>query len=347
MNPVSIRLLNQQLIAPQFSGPAEVVSYMGAMQAQEYRMMRWAVEMRTRTPSAKAFKRAFDSGKIIRLHLMRGTWQLVSAEDYWPLIELCASKAIAVTKGWMNSNRISIPDEELMHIREILAQTAADHGSVTKEDFIDALAAKDLRMDEHRLSYHIRMAELSGTLCSGDLMEMKATYALAADKVGPKTSMDRDGALMRFTRKYFQSRQPATLEDFVWWSGLNVSDCRKGIALLGNTIHLEKWKGREFYLTDDCRTRGFRKGKFLLIPPYDEYLIAYKSRDIVLPTEHTHHAHNNSGIFKPIIAHDGIICGNWAPFKGSCEVSFFQDGHNIEDVKDAWRIYHDFRKSQE
>ena len=43
MNPVSIRLLNQQLIAQQFSTPAEVVRYMGAMQAQEYRMMRWAV----------------------------------------------------------------------------------------------------------------------------------------------------------------------------------------------------------------------------------------------------------------------------------------------------------------
>ena len=52
MNPVAIRLLNQQLIVPQFSDPAEVVSYMGAMQAQEYRMMRWAVEMRTRKPSA-------------------------------------------------------------------------------------------------------------------------------------------------------------------------------------------------------------------------------------------------------------------------------------------------------
>ena len=41
-NPVAIRLLNQQLIVPQFKTPTEVVSHMGAMQAQEYRMMRWA-----------------------------------------------------------------------------------------------------------------------------------------------------------------------------------------------------------------------------------------------------------------------------------------------------------------
>ena len=78
MNPVAIRLLNQQLVAPQFCDPAEVVGHMGAMQAQEYRLMRWAGAMRTKKPSAKAFKEAYDSGRILRLHLMRGTWQLIA-----------------------------------------------------------------------------------------------------------------------------------------------------------------------------------------------------------------------------------------------------------------------------
>ena len=341
MNPVTIRLLNQQLVAPQHTDPAEVVSHFGAMQAQEYRMMRWAVAMRTRRPSARAFKAAFDSGRIIRLHLMRGTWQLVAAEDYWPLVGLCAPKAIAVTRGWMHSNKISIPEQEQMSIREILAQTAADQGSVTKEDFVQALAKKEIHMDAHRLSYHIRMAEISGTICSGDLLPMQATYALTANKVGPADNMDRDEALMRFTHKYFQSHQPATLEDFVWWSGLNIRDCRKGIELLGTSIHPVKWKGREFYLTDDCRTRGFRHGSYLLIPPYDEYLIGYKSRDIVLPPEHRHRAHNNSGIFQPIIAHDGIICGNWSPFKPSCQPTFFDSNHDT-DLHEAWSTYQRF-----
>ena len=339
MNPVAIRLLNQQLAAPQFSDPAQVVSHMGAIQAQEYRMMRWAVAMRTRKPSARAFKAAFDDGRIIRLHLMRGTWQLVSADDYWWMLDLCAPKAIAVIRGWMSSNRISIPEKEQMDIRDILAQTAADKGSMTKEDFVQALDERDIRMDAHRLSYHIRMAELTGTLCSGDLLTMKATYALTADKLGPRNVIDRDEALMRFARNYFRSRQPATLEDFVWWSGLNIGDCRRAIALLGNSIHAVKWKGREFYLTDDCRTRGFRTGKCLLIPPYDEYLIGYKSRDIVLPTEHTHRAHNNSGIFQPIVAHDGIICGNWAPFKDDCQTAFFDGAYDESALQSAWQIY--------
>ena len=339
MNPVALRLLNQQLVAPQFADPSDVVSHMGAIQAQEYRMMRWAVAMRTSKPSVKKFKETYDSGRIIRLHLMRGTWQLVSAEDYWPMLELCAPKAIAVTKGWMNSNKISIPDDELMRIREILVETTAKKGSVTKEDFVQALAEKNIQMDDHRLSYHIRMGELSGTLCSGNLLPMKASYALSTEKVGPKIEVDRDEALMHFTRKYFQSRQPATLEDFVWWSGLNISDCKKGIELLSDYLHVERWKGRDYYQTDDCRTRGFRKGKFLLISPYDEYLIGYKSRDIVLPLENKHRAHNNSGIFQPIIAHDGIICGNWAPFKEECWADFFEGAFTTEDVQEEWKKY--------
>ena len=342
MNPIALRLLSQQLVAPQFREPEEAVRYMGAMQAQEYRMMRWAVALRTSKPSAKKFKEAYDSGRIIRLHLMRGTWQLVAAEDYWDWLTLCAPKAIAVTKGWMSSKRITITDEELMRVREIFVRTASDWGSVTKQDFVEALAYHDITMDEHRLSYHIRMAEMSGTICSGDLHSSKSTYALTADKIGtPPETMDRDEALMRFTRTYFQSRQPATLEDFVWWSGLSVSDCKRGIMLLGNTIHAERWQGREFYLTENCRTRGFRKGNYLLIPPYDEYLISYKSRDIVLSPEHRHRAHNNSGIFQPIIAKDGIICGNWSPFKDDCQADFFLDEHT-GNLQEEWARYQKF-----
>ena len=341
MNPIAIRLLNQQLCCPQFDDPAEVVSHMGAIQAQEYRMMRWAVAMRTRKPSASAFKRAYDSGQIIRLHLMRGTWQLVHSKDYWPLLELCAPKALAVTRGWMHSNRITIPDEEVSRIRDILIRTAGDLGSATKEDFVQALITRDITMDDHRLSYHIRMAEMSGILCSGDLLPMKATYALVADKAPCVARVDRDEALLLLTRKYFQSRQPATLEDFVWWSGLNIGDCRRGIALMGSTIHEEKWRGRSFYLTDNCRTRGFRKGRYLLIAPYDEYLIGYKSRDIVLSQDFRHKAHNNSGIFQPIVVHDGFVCGNWTPFKENCSADFFMGDHHT-DLKDEWSRYKKF-----
>lgn len=343
MNPISIRLLNQQLVAPQFLKPEEVVAHFGAMQAQEYRMMRWAVEMRTKRPSEKTFIKAFNEGKILRLHLLRGTWQLVSAEDYWWMLDLCALKAKRVINGWMSSNRIAIPDEELSMIRTLIVETTEQKGSVTKEDFEEALGAKGITMDDHRLSYHIRFAELAGVICSGDLLPMKATYALSEKKVPRTEPIERDWALARLATKYFQSHSPATLEDFVWWSGLNVADCKRCIDLIGNHLYCDSYKGKTFYLHENSRIRGFRKGEYLLIPPYDEYLIGYKSRDIVLDSAVKHYAHNNSGIFQPVIAYDGRICGNWSPFANEANAKFFVGEHSDDNLMDAFMQYNRFK----
>lgn len=343
MNPVSQRLLNQQLTSPQFSLPEDVVSHFGAMQAQEYRLMRWAVAMRTKKPSIEAFKAAYDDGKIVRTHLLRGTWQLVSAADYPWLHALVAPKARTTIVGWMRANHIDIPQKEMDTVRQHLCDTVAQIGSATKEDFAEALAAKGLQMGDHRLSYHIRFAELDGVFCSGDLLPMKATYALTADKLGSATPLpDRDEALMLLARKYFQSHSPATLEDYLWWTGLNISDCRRGIELLGNELHIEKWKDYSFYVHESCRTRGGRKGEILLLPPYDEYLLGYKSRELVLAPEHRAKAHNNSGNFSPIIVEDGKVCGNWSPFKRQLETSFFESESEAEKLQAEWVRYQKF-----
>lgn len=363
MNPIAIRLLSQQLISPQFVSPKEVVAHMGAVQAQDYRMMRWAVMMRMKKPSAEAFRQSYDVGEIIRLHLLRGTWQLVSADDYGWMLRLYADKAERVIRGWMKSNKVFIDDDELFAIREILILTCEakeqaeksglKYGSATKEDFAKALSERGIEMDAHRLSYHIRLAELSGTLCSGCLTPMQATYTLTEKKVGgvlgvqgrtASRDMNRDKMLMLLARKYFQSHSPATFEDYLWWSGLTASECRKGMELLGSELRKEKWKGYEFYLHESCRTRGFRKGVSHLLPPFDEYLIGYKSRELALSPTHIHHAHTNNGIFFPIIAHDGIVCGNWTPWEKNLHTSFFLPQEEELTLDKQWKAFCQLKK---
>ena len=113
MNPITARLLSQQLICPIFEDPSEVVSWFGAIQAQDYRAMRWAVTSRTRKPSFKAFQQAFDEGNIIRAHLLRCTWQLVSAEDFGWMRLLCYDKALATMNAWMGGYYRLIREKQL------------------------------------------------------------------------------------------------------------------------------------------------------------------------------------------------------------------------------------------
>ena len=331
MNPVSARLLGQQLVAPQFTEPAEVVSWFGAMQAQDYRAMRWAVAMRTRKPSFKAFEKDFNDGRIIRTHLQRTTWQLVSREDYFWMLDICRSKALTGLRGWMHSNGIDIPDDEKTRIQALMAEFMAGKRCVLKEDIDNALKERGVFMDEHRLSYHLRLAEYDGLVCSGDLHPTKRTLALVSEKIGPQPPMDHDEALALLARKYFRSHGPATLEDFVWWSGLNKNACRKGMGLLGDELISVKYKRQEFFFHEDARTRGFRSGTVLLLPAFDEYLIGYKSRHVVLRPDHAHRAHNQSGIFYNIVALDGEIVGNWHPLEADCGLSVFKEGIHLPE----------------
>ena len=97
-------------------------------------------------------------------------------------------------------------------------------------------------------------------------------------------------------------------------------------------IH-ERWKGLDFISHCDSRTRGFRSGCVHLLPPYDEYLIGYKSRQIVLHPDHSHKAHNNRGIFWPVILLDGEVVGNWSAAAGKVStIPFRPDTHLDSDV---------------
>lgn len=337
------RLLNQQLLSPQYGTPAEVVAHMGAMQAQEYRMMRWAVAMRTQKPSAQAFADDYNTGRIVRLHLLRGTWQLVAKADYWWMLDLFAERSKKVINGWMKSNNISISQQEYNSIRTILIETAQGRSNTTKEDFAQALTVHGKTMDDHRLSYHIRMAELDGVLCSGDLLPMKMTYCLSAEKMGPQTFRDPDESLHDIAKRYFQSHAPATIEDFVWWSGLTKSECKKGMASLGDQLISIRHADTNFYLLDSCRTQGILRNNLILLPSYDEYLIGYKSRYLVLDKKYTHLAHTRNGIFFPVVLHNGIAVGNWKPFEKTLETKFFEPS-SISAEK-AWLQYQKYLNS--
>ena len=323
MNPVSQRLLNQQLICPQFNAPHDVVAWMGAMQGQEYRLMRWAVGMRTKKPSARAFEEDYNAGRIVRGHLFRTTWQLVAGEDWSWMLELCRTNALRGLAGWMKSNGVSIPSSEQDAVHQIFSDHLSRHRIAQKADFAAAVADKGLSLDDHRLSYHIRLAEYSGLLCSGDLFPMKHSYALAAGKLPAHSPVPRDEALARLALKYFRSHGPATLEDFVWWSGLGINDCRQGIEAIGTELVRERWKGLAFFRHRDSRTRGFRNGTVTLLPSHDEYLIGYKSRQVSLHPDHSARAHNSTGNFWPVILLDGEVVGNWSIPGGRPAVDLF------------------------
>lgn len=307
----NIRLLNQQLLNPLFSSPKELVSWMGAMQAQNYPMVKWAVGMRLKSAKMQTVDEALRKGEILRTHVMRPTWHLVAAEDIRWMLKLSAQRIISANDSYAKGYDLEISEELYTKSYHLLEKILCGQKSLTRQEIADHFNRSGIQVDTHRMTRFMSRAEQVGIVCSGEDKGGKCTYALLEERVAPVPEITKDEALARLARSYFRSHSPAVLQDFIWWSGFPISEARQAIYLIESELTSEQWNGQTWYVHNACRTRGKVTGCLHLLPSYDEYLLGYKDRTDVLPKEHYPKAFTNNGLFYPVILHEGQVIGNW------------------------------------
>jgi hypothetical protein len=84
------RIHNQHLASADFKKPAEVVKWLGAVQAQDYYGAKWALGLRMEDATDETIETAFAKGHILRTHVMRPTWHFVTPADIRWLLKLTA-----------------------------------------------------------------------------------------------------------------------------------------------------------------------------------------------------------------------------------------------------------------
>ena len=68
------RLARQHLSTPPLASPADVVGFLGAVQAQEYPEAKWSLSQRSGDPPDSEVEAAIERGEVLRTHIMRPTW---------------------------------------------------------------------------------------------------------------------------------------------------------------------------------------------------------------------------------------------------------------------------------
>ena len=334
----NIRLQNQQLLNPLFCQPKELVSWLGAMQAQNYSMVKWAVGMRLKSATIQTVEEALRKGEILRTHVMRPTWHLVAAEDIRWMLKLFARRIKSANDSFAKGYNLEITDELYAKSYNLLEKILCGNKSLTKQEIAEHFCCSGILVeaDNHRMTRFMVRAEQEGIVCSGEDKGGKYTYALLEERVPPVPEITKDEALARLARSYFRSHAPAVLQDFIWWSGLPVSEAKQAIYLIESELTAEQWNGQTWYVHEACRTRGKVSGRLHLLPSYDEYLLGYKDRTDVLPKEHYPKAFTNNGLFYPVILHEGQVIGNWSKSakKGSAsiECSWFRSNDCVDET---------------
>ena len=277
MSIVQQRLANQRVTVNGQRDPARVVSWFGAVQAQEFGPAKWGLGLRLSPGITDAkIQRAFDAGRILRTHVMRPTWHFVTPADIRWMTELTGASV---------HRRMAIYDRQLgldagtfKRAAKVCERALRDGNFLTRQELGERFAAAGLPSSGWSLGHIALYIEADGIICSGPRRGKLSTYALVAERAPHARRLDRDEALGELARRYFRSHGPATLRDFVWWSGLSTVDATRGLEMIrARAVALD---GLRYWTLGASRARPCR-GLEQLLPIYDEYLNAYRDRTVV------------------------------------------------------------------
>lgn len=308
-----LRLRHQWLAGAQAAKPEEIVAHFGAIQAQDFGMAKWAVGLRGATLSEADVATAFDTAAILRTHVLRPTWHFVTPADIRGLLRLTAPRVRAAMA--YNDRLHGVNAALLRRTERVIARALRGGKHLTRDELQLELARHRLELSGVGLAQAMVHAELSELVCSGPRRGKQFTYALLDERAPAARVPERDTALAVLARRYFRSRGPASAKDFSWWSGLGLGDARAGIEALGPDFARATWGGSEYYFP--CGTEPAAVRGALLLPNYDEYLVAYADRELMAGAGASSSGPRANLIFKNTIALNGVIAGTWQRTSGA------------------------------
>ena len=302
------RLFQLRLSQPDLRTPAEVVRWLGAVQAQEYAHALYAVGLRMPTATERQVEQAIADREIVRTWPMRGTIHFVPAEDARWMLTLLARRTNRTAASVYR--RAGVTDELFARAGDVLARTLQGGGIATRKELYAALAAAGIATDGeqrglHLLGYWAR----EGLICLGPRQGKQPTFTLLDEWVPRSRALEGDEALATLARRYFTSHGPATAQDFAWWSGLTLTEARLGLRLAEQDLARRTVDGQTYWLSPTAPDASVADGhSAYLLPPYDEFTVAYKDRDALL---HAAFPREPFAILGPVILVDGQLVGSW------------------------------------
>ena len=310
-NIILHRLINQQIAESKFTKPGEIVSWLVAMQAQDFAMAKWAIGLRLPGSNEADIQKAFDEGTILRTHLMRPTWHFITPADIRWLLALTAPRVNVVSAYYYR--KCELDAKVFKRSNQAITKALEGGKHLTRTSLKTALERKKILTDVQRLSHIMLRAELDGVICSGPRQGRQFTYALLEERVPATKALDREEALAIFANRYFASRGPASIRDFVWWSGLGIREAKAGIAALGKEFTSEETDGTSYiFLPASLKNKENLQSTFLM-PDYDEYGISYKNRSALFdPKIITQERLLKNIGYRHILVINGVIAGTWS-----------------------------------
>lgn len=303
------RLACQHIAHATFEQPGELVGWLGAVQAQDYLGALWAVGLRMQAATETRIEQALTDRSIVRTWPMRGTLHFVAAADAAWMLDLLAPRVIA--RAARRYRQLGLDDAAFERSRALFVDALQGDKQLTRHALMQLLEVARISTAGQRGIHILGRLAQEGLVCLGARAGKQQTFALLSEWVPQARTLTRPEGLAELSRRYFTSHGPATLQDFVWWSGLSTSDARTGLEMAMPQLAQETIDGRAYWVSTSASQSQTPSPTAYLLPAFDEYLVGYRDRSAVLDPTHVKQTNAGGGMLSPTLVVDGQIAGTW------------------------------------
>ncbi|PZF92262.1 winged helix DNA-binding domain-containing protein [Micromonospora deserti] len=293
------------------SSVAEVVAWFGAMQAQDAASGMWSLGARLPGLSHADVHDALERREALRTWPMRGTIHLVPARDARWMLELTGVRSLAGAAT--RRAQLGLAEADAARATEVLGEALAGGGRLTRAQCLATLTAAGIDTGGQRGYHLLWYASVRGVTCLTPNVGSAQTFALLDEWAPAPHRPDRDEALALLTRRYVRSHGPVTAREFAGWTGLTLTDARRGFAAAGAALAAVRVDGEEA-LVDAALLDAPREpvDDVLALPGFDEYLLGYKDRSLMLDPAHKDAiVPGGNGVFQATLVRAGRVVGTW------------------------------------
>ncbi|MET4093113.1 winged helix DNA-binding domain-containing protein [Arthrobacter sp. UYCu712] len=310
-----LRLASQGLTGPGLGSVPAAVRWMTAMQAQDLQAALWAVGQRVPGTSLSDVRGALDRGEIVRSWPMRGTLHLLAPEDLKWMLAITSERLIRAMAGRHRELDITAADAE--SAREAALLLVSGGGSATRAELFRAFEAAGQSTAGQRGIHLLGVLCQRAWLVQGPPAGNQQRVVAFDEWITESRQLGREEGIAELLLRYLRSHGPATDRDFSWWSGIPLTEVRAALAGLAEGLVELEFEGTRYWLSPetaellDGAVPGARS--VLALPGFDEFLLGYADRSLVLPAEHSNKVvPGGNGVFKRTIVAGGEVVGTWA-----------------------------------
>ena len=250
---------------------------------------------------------------IVRTWLQRGTLHVVATDDLAWLQSLVVPVTLAAART--RGSHLGIDDGTAERAFDLI-ESALQPGEPRTRGELVALLRSELRADLSDQAYQhlVRRAGAAGVVCFGPDRGKEPTHVLQGTWVRVSPPPPRDEALVLLVRRHLAAYAPARPEDVATWSGVRITDVRRGWAeVAAELVEVETSLGPMWIGERDLDERGDRRRPtwLRLLPDFDTALLGYRGRELLVDPEHARELFPGGGMILATVVVDGRAVGRW------------------------------------